>query len=345
MTSALVALLVGQAATVPASASSESLDPCSWESHCYATLRWYHDDVSGAEVELGAYVMDIVGPGPHFETSEVWIGFDGSPISWVEAGVIHGVDTYCGGVNYFSAASYPAIGFEFRCLGSAPLNTSVVLRAEEGASGTWSWTLDGAALTTWLNAPTSTNFLEVGNEYTRDDVQSIMAGSNLKYRTATGGVWTNGWSATGWPAPAANPSGWPCYTLWQTNPTHMRALCNTISLTGAQAGPTGRQSATDPLARAQRIATSYGVTNPTQVRSVTARGADVAATLQTDLPEERAVTVVQMSGDFTATSAPRPQGASAPSGKVLTMVFDQLTGDLRMLRLSPDGAPALEALS
>jgi hypothetical protein len=343
---ALAIMLLAASPVVSAALpAAESQAACSWQNHCYATMRWSHGDVSGAEVELGTYSLNVPGTGPDFETSEMWVGFDGSPISWIEAGVSRDVGTVCSGTNWFSAASYPLSGgYQLRCLGAATLNTKAWVRLQEG-SGSWSFYRDGTNLSTWALTPSTTSFLEVGHEYTRSDVSSSMTAGWMKWRHTVNNNWYTGWDTPSYPAPAANPGGWPCYTMWVARPKDMRARCNIAP--AAQEPQAIEQNLTPQLSltkEARRIAGSMGVTDPRNVRSVNSDRVAVNGMFNADIRAEGGLAVIQIDGDFLAHGVPRPQGAASPTGKSLTVVLDQATGQVRMIHLWPSAAPDLAVL-
>ncbi|MEV0674989.1 hypothetical protein AB0I60_00560 [Actinosynnema sp. NPDC050436] len=344
LASALAAVLLTSSAALPtASAAPPAANAaCSWENHCYATLRWSHGDVSGAETELGTYSLNVPGPGPHFETSEMWVGFDGSPISWVEAGVIRAVGAACSGTHWFTAASYPGAGFQLRCLETATLNTKAMVRLQEG-SGSWSFILNGATKSTWSSTPASTSFLEVGHEYTRSDVKSSMTGGKLKWRHTGNGNWYTGWATPSFPAPDDNPTASPCYTVWVSQPKDMRARCNIPALAGQpESVERGPEPALSPADEALRVARTMG--EPKNARVVRSDRDPVNALLAADIRADGELAVYQFDGDFRAHSVPRPRGAQAPTGTALTVVVDQASGQVRTVHLTPAAAPDIAAL-
>ncbi|WP_433343185.1 hypothetical protein [Micromonospora sp. CA-111912] len=312
---------------------------CTWESHCYGVITWPHADVSGAEAEIGTYSMYVPDTGSQFATSEMWVNFDHPTASaWVEFGVIRFAGYPCGNgaPHWFSAAGRPGYAWEMRCHGSAALNTKSVLRAEEPSNGTWDLYRNGAYVTRWSGTPASTSNLDVGVEVTNPSTVLSMTAGKLKYRTAADKVWKTGWASPSYPVGQPDPSGTPCYTLWVASPTDMRARCNTDGTlaTGSPAAAPGQGRPSGSVAdKAQRLAAWAGDAGATSVRSMRSSGAEAAARLGTDVGTDRAVTVVELDGDFTGEHLPRPRGAAAQSGEHLTLVFDE-AGDLLTMRLA-----------
>ena len=102
-------------------------------------------------------------------------------------------------------------------------------------------------------------------------------------------------------------------------------------------------------ARAQEIASSYGgdSTSPERVRSV--MDEPLSSALAVAVPsvsppqqetagmsawEQSSTDVISMDGDFSLGAAPRPAGAQAPEGHVLTVVLDAHTGNIDAIALN-----------
>ncbi|MBN6042130.1 hypothetical protein [Amycolatopsis sp. 195334CR] len=291
-------------------------------------------------MELGTYSLSVPGAGPDFETSEMWVGFDGSSVSWIEAGVLRSVGAACSGTHWFTAASYPnSGGFQLRCLGTATLNTKAMVRLQEG-SGSWSFHLNGSNVSTWSSTPATTAWLDVGHEYTRGDVKSSMTAGKMKWRHTVNNNWYTGWDTPSYPAPAANPGGWPCYTMWVSQFKDMRARCNIAAANqDARAVEPALPPKLSPVDEALRVAKTMGVTAPKGVRAVAGDRTAVNALFNTDIRGGSDLTVVQIDGDFRADGVPRPQNAAAPTGTSLTVVLDQTTGEVQMIHLWPSASP------
>jgi hypothetical protein len=339
--------VLGLTATPAAAAPAAPLASCS-PYHCYGLIQWVHENVNGARIDLTTTNLRPADPPNQFTTSEYWLIFDspsGSTATyWLEFGVINGV--WCNSaMSWFSGINRPSSGFTLQCHGAATeSSTTYPLRMEEPANGTWNLFKNNVKVTSYTGAPAGTNRLDAGHETTTTDTTGSMTAGNLGFRYQSTGKWADGWVSTNWPAPTDNPNLTPCYSQWVSKPMSMLARCNLTAVAGAPASRT----ALPPLKEAQRLAgllrSPSVAAAPTAVQTVDTTSGAVLAKLGVTDPVDRAVTVIQTTGDFNGSLLPRAAGAAAPTGKVLTTVFDRATGAVLAVNLSDQATVNLATL-
>ena len=328
--------VLGLSAAPATAAPAAPLAACS-PNHCYGLISWVHENVNGARVDLTTTTLRPADPENQFTTSEYWLLFDSPSGStyWLEFGMINGI--WCNSqMSWFSAINKPSTGFTLQCHGAATeSSTTYPLRMEEPKDGTWNLYKNNAAVTSYTGAPAGTFRLDVGHESTTTDTTGSMTGTNLGFRYQSTGKWANGWQSTNWPAGGDSPNITPCYSQWVTKPTDMLARCNLDAVAAAQARRA--PEALPPAQEAERLAgllrTSATVA-PSAVRSVETTSRAALAKLDIAAPADRPATVIQMTGDFGRNVLPKASGAQAPSGKVLTTVFDRETGAVLAVNLA-----------
>lgn len=85
---------------------------------------------------------------------------------------------------------------------------------------------------------------------------------------------------------------------------------------------------------AGKVANTYGEEQPSNGRAVGTTRRALGELVATDVPFDDTVYVVVLHGKFTS-SQPRPHGADAPTGRVLTVAFDPSTLEVADLLLTP----------
>jgi hypothetical protein len=114
-------------------------------------------------------------------------------------------------------------------------------------------------------------------------------------------------------------------------PTSETGKPGTNPTTSTGAAGTGVLGADQLRAIARRAAENNGEQNPTHIEWVKSTLDKAEEFMSRDIGDfgSDEVFVVQAQGSFVAEAAPRPQGASAPTGTTLTLIVDATTGEVR----------------
>jgi hypothetical protein len=115
------------------------------------------------------------------------------------------------------------------------------------------------------------------------------------------------------------------------SPEHTIARSTATSAARTSVGHTGALSPSDLRAIARRAAHLNGEPHPRHIAWVKSTLDKAEEFMSGDIGDfgSDEVFVVQAQGSFVAEAAPRPQGASAPTGTTLTLIADATTGEVR----------------
>jgi hypothetical protein len=288
--------------------------------------------------------------GSHVD-QDSWMGDNNG--NWVEAGIMQGSSGGGSGVfarvpAFFWGDKRPNSVFYIHLGSAATLGSYYDDSIRNGGTERWNVDIGGFTGSSYPNFATAQG-IETGLEETDQNSTAYGSSSSMGYYDSDNN-WHAGWSDSSGNASISDANSPYPYAYWVSQDNWIRDYNGSDSCSDASTASTQPPSATglspaSLAAIASGMAAATGESTPAAIQSVETTRADAvyAASQGDTISSSEEVFLISMEGHFTASSVPRPPGAPAPTGTVLTAVVDASTGQVTDWGLSAN-APDLTAL-
>jgi hypothetical protein len=335
--------LLAAALTVPSTPAIADGPECNYHNHCYGITGYVESSFNavGQELWTDCLVLNPAYSGPEiydFASHEMWVIFPDN--DFIEVGYIKGGPIAGGNgelqFRYFWG-EWNGTTYSSHYISNAPiLNYTNFSLYRNATTGYWSVYESGN-----LKGSTSTPYLysthvQTGAETSEPKVASHGKSRYLQTRNSSTNAWT--WASFDYASAASGVYHVNHNAPWERMEQYsLQDLCD--PLPGGPVGTFGAKVLTmdDFKASALEFAKQNGDDKPAlQVVSTKRKAANDVALSGAKVDSDEDVHVIQMRGNFTGHMTSRPKGHKAPTGKVLTMVYNATTGELTDWSLSPD---------
>lgn len=317
---------------------------CNTSSHCYGIAGYNVNPFTATGQELWTDCLSLDTPVGDFATHEMWITTSapypsGNMKPFIEMGYIRGGPIAGGDSNtHFRHfwAEWTGTSYHSHYIQSAWILNYINFSMYKQADNRWKLYINGSEKGTTVQQAAYGDHIQTGGETTEPQVYSHGKSRYLQYQNASTGAWT--WPVHSYHGGTSNVYHVNVNVLERMEQYSLQKICE--PLPGGPVGTFGAKNITmdDFKASALEFAKQNGEANPTAVQAVSAKRRAVNDVLLSGakVDTDSDVHVIQMKGNFTGHMASRPKDSKAPTGKVMTLVYDATTGEVTDWGLSPD---------